>query len=149
MRSATRRIGSLAAVTAAAVGLAAAPAHADTVVATRTVNVCEKDTDVFTGVLVHPGDRITINTTGTIWAGVWFSGRNDAAGWTSTADKSYPLSTARQYGLLTNLNGAYNYAGTAADFRHNALDSYLYLRINDNVPGNGDGCFSATVRTWR
>lgn len=149
MRSATRRIGSLAAVTAAAVGLAAAPAHADTVVATRTVNVCENNTDVFTGVLVRPGDRITINTTGTIWAGMWFSGRNDAAGWTSMADSSYPLPMARRYGLLSNLNGAYKYAGNAADFRHNALESYLYLRINDNVPANGDGCFTATVRTWR
>lgn len=46
MRSTTRRIGFLMAVTAAAIGLAATPAHADSVVATRTVNVCELATSV-------------------------------------------------------------------------------------------------------
>ena len=150
MRSITRRLGSLAAVSAFTLGfVAAGPAQADTVVSTRVVNVCENNTDVFTGVLVRPGDRVTINTSGTIWAGMWFSGRNDAAGWTNLADSAYPLPGARRYGLLTQLNGTYKYAGNSADFRHNALESYLYLRINDNVPANGDGCFTATVRIWR
>jgi hypothetical protein len=150
MRSITRRLGSLAAVATFTLGFAAAaPAQADTVVSTRSVLVCEKDTDVNTGVLVRPGDRVTINTSGTIWAGMWFSGRNDAAGWTQWADSAYPLPQARRYSLLTHLNGSYKYAGNSADFRHNALESYLHLRINDNVPANGDGCFTATVRIWR
>ncbi|HYG80204.1 MAG TPA: hypothetical protein VD861_07450 [Pyrinomonadaceae bacterium] len=106
--------------------------------------------DVSTGITVLPGDRIQFQSTGSIWAGVWLTGQNGPDGWEAVNnDNSYPLPSARIYSLLGRLDGGYFYVGQNGEVRHSGSPSPLFLRINDNVPGNGSGQFTSRVRVER
>ena len=105
------------------------------------------------GVRVYPNDRVIITTNPgyKIWSGVWFTGQNGPAGWNNIdCATKFPLPCSYPYSLIGQLNGQYFYVGeyynkTRADLP-SATD--LYLRVNDDAPGNGSGSFYAHVQVY-
>lgn len=85
-----------------------------------------------------------------IWAGVWLTGNNGPEGWPNThAPSSYPLPGSPEYSLIAQLgNGPNEYLGTAArEFTNSTpgVRKRVSFRVNDNVPGNGNGAFTVFV----
>jgi len=102
---------------------------------------------------VSPNEWLSFSSGGSIWAGVWLTGNNPPEGWNSIENgASFPLPGARPFSLIGNFNQGQNFyigrsnatmAGTISD------PSNLFLRTNDNVPGNGSGMFNCQVQVWR
>lgn len=121
------------------------------------VDVYESDLDVDTGVVLDEGEFCSISATGEIWAGVWFTGQNGPEGWGSTTqDKNFPLhrtTLAHPFSLLAKLGtgGDYVYAGKILNrlVNHTGEPQRVFLRINDDVPGNGSGSFRARITRYR
>jgi hypothetical protein len=114
--------------------------------------VRESDWDVNTGCYLQPGDTVHFGASGSIWSGVWFTGENGPQGWTNTAnDSKFPKPSARAYSLLSRVDGSYQYVGTGenASFLYTGGGTYVYLRINDDRPGNGSGSFEVNVQVIR
>ncbi len=166
MRRNTRRLGTLAAAVVSAAtalvataGVAPASAAGTVLVADHQVGICESQRgDLNLPVYAQKGDRVVVTASSTIWSGVWGEPRYTAVGKTTQlwawdnmyADSSnYPLPGARKYGLLVKMDGSYRPTGTS--FSRYA-SSYgiqpLALRINDDVPGNGNGCFSVNIKVY-
>jgi hypothetical protein len=119
-------------------------------VASRHVEVREGDSDVDTHLQVHRGDTLMFHATGSIWAGVWFTGLNGPKGWNNIDhDPKFPLPNTHPFCLLGKLDTGYFYVGDYARLDHLDDQGELYLRINDDVPGNGTGAFSCTVQVYR
>ncbi|MEV4660565.1 hypothetical protein AB0J85_01320 [Micromonospora echinofusca] len=135
----------------ALVGVTPAQAAAtSTIVCEETKQVEEASYDVNSGCWLQDGDRVQISAYGLIWAGVWLTGQNGPQGWTNMAgDSKFPMSNARAFSLLAKTNGNYRYAGTGTTFTYYGTGSALYLRINDDAPGNGSGAFTADVTVTR
>jgi hypothetical protein len=122
----------------------------ETLVADKTLKVPESAFDVNTGVDVRRGDRIVVSASGQIWSGVALTGKNGPQGWDNKdCANKFPLPCSYPYALLGKLNGSYFYIGSGIDRIHNSGDSRLYLRINDDAPGNGSGEFTAHVQVFR
>jgi hypothetical protein len=129
------------------------------------VTVREADGDVFAGVIVRNGDTLTIDeVTGQIWAGVALTGTNGPRGWEDRVehDVKFPyhgFSDSHPYCLLAKLKN-YIFVGDGlrplryfADPHINPdpaaqVEPRLYLRINDDTPGNGNGEFACRVRVF-
>lgn len=154
----SHKLAKALAVTAAAAattGLAVTPAEAatPTLVYDQQYGVCESfTTDLPVDFNIHPRDTVSITAGSDIWSGVWLQSRTGPAGRVGEYgdNAKYPLPGERKFALLVKMDGGYRYAG--ASFNRNA--TYLYdqtikLRINDDVPKNGNGCFSARVRVYR
>jgi hypothetical protein len=147
-------------------------------VAQAQVRVNESDQWVSTGLTVQRDDRLEITAVWggdgdqspdhTIWAGVWFTGRNGPPGWPEAApdaDPPYPLPGASKYSLIGNLGDGANgpkfqVARSSTDLTFTAIPSMswpeygwpwfnLLLRTNDNVAGNGNGAFTANLTLFR
>lgn len=97
------------------------------------------------------GESLNISATDhRIWAGVWFTPWNGPGGWVNTpARADYPLPGAPSYGLVARFgNGPYEYIGEADRTYTNNTEGVakrVRLKVNDNVPGNGDGWFNVMV----
>jgi hypothetical protein len=154
----SHKLAKALAVTAAAAataGLAVTPAEAatQTLVYDQQYGVCESaTTDLPVDFNIHPRDTVWISAGSDIWSGVWFQSRTGPAGRVNEYgdNAKYPLPGERKFALLVKMDGGYRYAGSS--FTRSA--TYLYdqaikLRINDDVPNNGNGCFSARVRVYR
>jgi len=132
----------------------------------RIVTVHESDGDVYTGVDIKNGDIYDISQViGNIWAGVALTGSNDADGWQNVDyDPKFPLhgeidpQNAHPYCLLGKLVNYFfiGKSGRQGQFIYSTHPDVmpkgsipLYLRINDDAPGNGSGQFSCRVRVWR
>lgn len=126
----------------------------------RTVVVSASDGEVDTGIMVHYGDTFRITASGTIWPG-WFTGTNGPDGNGINHDARWPLHSgidpdATRWSLLARLNGWFAVGADSGERRwlYDRLDDHgdaaqrLYLRINDNEPGDGGGSFTARVRLW-
>jgi hypothetical protein len=131
--------------------------------------VNESDHDVDTGIGISEFDQVTLSASGTIWAGVSFSGRNGPDGWSDiTTNSNYPLhdgASAHRYALLWKLtdplnlndpNAHYHFVGTGLDaqgnprvYVHSGPVRRIILRINDDNPGNGNGSFTGTITVVR
>ncbi|GAA1769853.1 hypothetical protein GCM10009712_17230 [Pseudarthrobacter sulfonivorans] len=112
-----------------------------------TVN--ESDPAVDTGLYIQPGQRVVISADGQIWAGVWATGTNGPEGWTGwSASANSPLPYQAPFALLARLDGRYFLVGRGASFIHRGGPSKLYLRINDDRPGNGWGSFQVRVEVY-
>ena len=117
---------------------------------TPAITVEESSYDVDTGIEVRYLDRLTFNATGSIWAGVWFTGENGPQGWNNIdPDLKFPLPGSRPYSLLGRMAGRYFYIGRGQDLFYRGRDSRLSLRTNDDRPGNGSGAFQCTIQQWR
>ncbi|MCC7541018.1 MAG: thiol-activated cytolysin family protein [Deltaproteobacteria bacterium] len=101
-----------------------------------------------TGVELRAGDRLQLQADGEIWAGVWLTGCNGPEGWSTTAPSGagWPLPGARRHSLLVRVGrGPWHYVGRTATFDSRTLGTGLIqLGTNDDVPGNGNDCDSAS-----
>lgn len=107
--------------------------------------------DVDSGVDIEPGDEITFVATGTIWAGWCNWGETDANGLFDSAASDYPLPGAKTDSLIGRIgSGPYFSIGTSRTISASQRGR-LFLRTNDNNPGNGFGAFNVafTVVTNR
>jgi hypothetical protein len=112
--------------------------------------VNESDRDVDTGLYIQTGQRIVLSATGEIWAGVWLTGENGPQGWPGwSASPDSPLPFGAPFSLLARLDGRYLPVGTGREVIYRGPGSKLFLRINDNQPGNGSGAFQAHVEVYQ
>jgi hypothetical protein len=119
-------------------------------VGSRRVQVNESDGDVNTHLQVKHGDTLIFHADGQIWAGVWFTGNNGPRGWPNLDNNTkFKLPGSHPYCLLGKLDNGYFYVGDTTRI-DNAMDQgSLFLRINDDLPGNGNGAFSCLVQVYR
>jgi hypothetical protein len=114
-------------------------------------------TDVDTGVVLRPGDEFALTGTGSIWAGVWFTGLNGPEGWmdrieTNPNSPLHNTPDARPFSLVGRFEGeGYFYVGRGFGRRtfNRSSPRRLFLRINDNAPANGSGAFQCLIEVWR
>jgi hypothetical protein len=95
-------------------------------------------------------DRLVITASGSIHAGVILTGENGPRGW-DWIDPSpkFPLPGSHPYGLLAKINTDYQYVGSGEQFKRPFANGRLYLRVNDDKPGNGSGAFTVKIQVWR
>ncbi|SRR6266436_3242061 len=123
---------------------------AATLVSNITVTVRESDWDVDTTLQIQPGDTLIFNAWGQIWAGVWFTGLNGPKGWNNIDnDPKFPLPGTHPYCLLGKIATGYFYVGDYSRYDNIATAGKLFLRINDDVPGNGSGAFTCHIQLYR
>jgi hypothetical protein len=116
----------------------------------KQIQVNEGDFDVGTSIQIVQGDTLIMNAWGQIWAGVWFTGTNGPRGWDrrDTANK-FPLPGAHPFELLGKLDSGYFEIGDNIRIDETPDQGELFLRINDDVPGNGSGAFQVLVQQYR
>jgi hypothetical protein len=131
----------------AAGGAVAAPAQQ--LIKSASVPVCESQTDVDALTDLLPGDRLVIQASGTIWAGFWFIGDNGPQGLWFVGGSDYPLSNSPADGLLMRAGSGYRFVGTGGNLISTDPPGRVYFRINDNVTGNGKGCFTVNYQQYR
>jgi hypothetical protein len=113
--------------------------------ASGPISVPERTGITDTNINVTQGQTVNVTATGDqIWSGVWFSGWNGPAGWTGRSNSQMPLPSARPYSLLASVAGQKFYVGNGTRLPAPA-SGRLFLQINDDRPGNGDGYFTAFV----
>jgi hypothetical protein len=116
----------------------------------RVVEVREGDYDVPTAIQVVAGDTLIFHAWGLIWAGVWFTGTNGPNGWNWVdLDPKFPLPGAHPFQLLGKLDTGYFEVGSYKRMDETPNQGQLFLRINDDTPGNGTGAFQCVVQTYR
>ena len=123
----------------------------------KTVIVKESDSDVDTEIDIKTGDEVSFQASGYIWAGVLLTGKNNPKGWNNIDHNTkFPLHTgptAHPYCLIGKLDDdEYFFIGEGPIYRKILLDrpeGRLFLRINDDTPGNGNGEFICNIQVWR
>lgn len=123
------------------------------VLADQTFDVPEKSSGVDTGIDIAPGNFFEFQASGSLWAGVWLTGENGPAGW-NTVDRNpkFPLHTglnAYPFSLIGRFgsDGGYFYIGKGLSRTKftGTSSRRIFLRTNDDSPGNGKGSFSCRV----
>jgi hypothetical protein len=123
----------------------------------KWITIKESDVDVYTGIILKNGDEYEfVEAKGSIWAGVWFTGSNGPKGWDDVDyDTKFPLhggldsKNAHPFCLLGKLNNYFFIGERRPRERYLYFrDCALYLRINDDSPGNGSGQFRCHVKVW-
>jgi hypothetical protein len=124
-----------------------------------TVTVHESDHDVDTGVDVRGKDLLFVEADGQIYAGVPLTGSNWPKGWDNIDnDPKFPYHTgndAHPYSLIGKLgpSSPYFYIGALKGpwqpLDRGAQAQRLFLRTNDDIPGNGSGAFTCHIIIWR
>ena len=111
----------------------------------------EFDTLVDSGIDLGPNEFLAITGTGMINAGVFLGGDNGPEGWNSIENNSsFPLPGSRPFSLLGILDSQHFYIGkSTATTEQFTSNKRLFLRTNDNVPGNGTGAFNAHIQVWK
>ena len=117
----------------------------------RTFTVPERLFFVDTGIDLEPGDGVVIDGSGSIWSGVVFSGNNGPDGWgPGRLGAGVPAPNAPVYSLVAQVGGAGPAFYVGPHFESRTLGrGRLFLRINDEAPGNGSGAFTARVQVFR
>lgn len=121
----------------------------------QLITVPESAADVDTGIDVGPGDEYAFEAWGIVYSGVFGTRRKNPRGWENIDhNPKFPLhegDDAHPYSLLGKFEGLpYFYIGTGRA-RQSYADTQvrrLYLRINDDQPGNGNGEFHCRVQLW-
>lgn len=124
--------------------------HAFVSQAFRTIG--EGSTSIDSGVVLNPGQWLSMSGAGQIWSGVLFSSNNGPEGWNSIVnDPTFPLNGSRPYSLIGRLEGFPNdYIGVSnATTQQVSGPTHLILRTNDNVPGDGSGAFQCRTELWK
>lgn len=111
----------------------------------------EFDTGVDSGIDLGPNEFLAITGTGMINAGVFLGGDNGPEGWNSIENNSsFPLPGSRPFSLLGILDSQHFYIGkSTATTEKFTSNKRLFLRTNDDVPGNGTGAFNAHIQVWK
>jgi len=115
--------------------------------------VSEGATALDTGVDVLPQDNqwLAMTGAGEIWSGVPLTGTNGPQGWFGVADSpAFPLPGSNPYSLIGTLDSQNFYIGSSNFFSKGFLGpKRLFLRTNDDHPGDGSGGFSCRVELWK
>lgn len=104
-----------------------------------------------TGIDVSSGDRVVFWGGGSIWAGFWFIGWNGPDGFSEAArDSKYPVTTyddpqARPFSLVGSFGGSERFQIGGGVTKSPSGRRRIYLRTNDDTPGNGRGAFDCTI----
>jgi hypothetical protein len=117
----------------------------------QTFTVPENLYFVDTRIDLQPGDRVVIDASGYINSGVLFSGANGPDGWgPGRFGAGVPAPTAPVYSLVAHVGPALPafYVGPHLD-SETLGGGRLFLRINDEAPGNGSGAFTVRVQVLR
>lgn len=131
----------------------APPVKIPPLVSTASFEIPESTSGVDTGIDLQAGDWLDIHASGSIWAGVALTGQNGPQGWDSVSDDpKFPLHDgpyAHPFSLIgfVRANGQDSppfYIGDVFLGRAPS-EGRLFLRTNDDVPGNGADAFTATV----
>lgn len=111
----------------------------------------ESDTRVDSGLDVGPDEWLALTGGGEIWAGVWFTFNNGPQGWNSIENNAtFPLPGSRPFALLGTLDSQNFYIGNSnATADRFTTPKRLFLRTNDDVPGNGNGAFNCQAQVWK
>jgi hypothetical protein len=129
----------------------------DTLMCDVTLQVRAQDTgDIATGITLFNGHEIQLEANGQLWAGAVGVDANGPAGSPGRMadDPTWPLHTgidpaATQYCLLGRLNGYFRIGDGIGRTRWRYPEARpLFLRVNDDVPGDGNGQFSVRIRVW-
>lgn len=111
--------------------------------------------DVATGVTIFPGHEIQIDASGSIWAGRVLDPQNWPNGLPRPInDARWPLHTgidpaANAFCLLGRLNGYFRIGSVLPRTKWVYHEERpLFLRINDDGPGDGSGQFDVRIRVW-
>ena len=114
-------------------------------------SIHESNTRVDSGLDVGPDEWLALTGGGEIWAGVFFTGGNGPQGWNSIEhNAAFPLPGSRPFSLLGILDSQNFYIGNSnATANKFTTPQRLFLRTNDNVPGNGNGAFNCLAQVWR
>jgi hypothetical protein len=130
----------------------------------RLLTVREGDRDVDTTLDVQPGDRVVFEAAGEIWSGEFETGYVDGIPISRALPgngpdglfiglargSGFPQTGVTPYSLLARIGyESYFRVGRAQEYRHVGAPQRLYLRINDNRPGNGSGEFGVLVQIYR
>jgi len=119
-------------------------------VQSRQVQVNEGDGPVNTHMQVQLGDTLIFYAWGSIWAGVWWTGTNGPRGWDWLDNNNkFKLPGSHPYCLLGLLDTGYFYIGDHVRLDETADQGTLFLEINDDVHGNGNGAFQCQVQQYR
>lgn len=113
--------------------------------------ISESATMVDSGMDVAPNEFLAITGTGSINAGVFLGGDNGPEGWNSIENNpAFPLPGTRPFSLLGSLDSQLFYIGKGTATTDRFLSTKrLFLRTNDDVPGNGSGAFNAFIQVWK
>ena len=115
------------------------------------------DGDTDAGVEIQNGDWIDVSVTGTIWSGVWFTGRNGPEGWmTYSASNDAVLPGVPPFSILLHTaEDGYVYFGTSLrrTYQNATLGpgkTRLAFNVNrDPRARKGDGSFQVHLIVWR
>jgi hypothetical protein len=107
-----------------------------------------------TGLRVRDGDQVVISAAGSIWTGVWRSGRSGPDGWINDrAQQPFPLPGAAPFSLIAGYADQdfreWWVAGSYHEQTHRGPDRTLALAINTHDEHLGDECLSVRVRIVR
>lgn len=113
--------------------------------------ISESATMVDSGMDLGPNEFLAITGTGSINAGVFLGGDNGPEGWNSIENNpAFPLPGTRPFSLLGSLDSQLFYIGKGTATTDRFLSTKrLFLRTNDDVPGNGSGAFNAFIQVWK
>jgi hypothetical protein len=120
-------------------------------------NLPPTNADVDTGLDIESGDLLTFQATGSIWLGYCFTGRSSPDGLAGLGNSDYPLESAHDGELIGTVGQpgvSYFEIGSGAGtdthpIEYTGRPGRLFLRTNDNNPGNGSGSFAVNVTITR
>ena len=103
------------------------------------------------GIDVQPGDVLNITATGTMDTGFFFGTTNGPNGYANIDDDSkFPLHPSFPFALLGRIGpSAYFLIGQGIATTYTGSAGRLFLRTNDDTPGNGWGHFDVSVTVQR
>jgi hypothetical protein len=119
------------------------------------LEVNQEDTDA--GVEIQNGDWLDISATGTIWSGVWFTGRNGPAGWqgwSASNDAEAPGQPPFSLLMHTPVDGYISIGDSLRRTYQNATLGPGRTRLAFNINRDprdrmGNGSFQIHLIVWR
>lgn len=103
------------------------------------------------GIDIGPGQWLAMTGSGEIWPGVPFSYNTGPQGWFEYQNgPNFPLPADPPYSLIGTLNDQSFYIGTSNYVSQNLpAPARLFLRTNDDMPGDGNGAFTCKLELWK
>ena len=111
--------------------------------------ISEGSTGTDTGMDLGQDRWFAMTGAGEIWSGVPFSNTNGPHGWFAEAGAGFPIPGARPYSLIGTIGSENFYIGVSGFKSHDSQSTRLFLRTNDDHPGDGSGAFTSRVELWQ